>query len=62
MYISAPDCRWGKMWDILALVDSKGVRLSSDLWVACIMLLSGRITRVTCDVSNLLLHGVSTLM
>ena len=32
VYISAPDWRWGEMWDILDLVDSKGLRLSSSVW------------------------------
>ena len=30
-YISSPDRRWGKMWGVFALVDSKGIRLSSAL-------------------------------
>ena len=46
MEIIAPDRRWGKMCDVLALVDTKGIRLSPALWVACTRLTSGRIT---CD-------------
>ena len=62
MEISAPDWRWGKMCDIFSLVDSKGIRLSSDLWVACMILPSGRITCGPFEVFILLIHGVSTLM
>ena len=50
------------MYAIFALVDSKGLMLSSALWVACMMLTYGRITRGTWEVLILLLHGVSTLM
>ena len=32
--ISAPDWRWWKMCAIFDLVDSKGLMLSSSLWVA----------------------------
>ena len=60
--ISAPDQRWGKMWAVFPLVDSKGIRLSSTLWVACIRLPSGRITRCPCVVLTLFPQGVSTLM
>ena len=62
MEIIAPDWRWGNMYAIFALVDSKGLMLSSALWVACMMLTYGRITRGTWEVLILLLHGVSTLM
>ena len=62
MDISAPDRRWGKRWDIFAPVDSKGLRLSSSLWVACVILPSVRITHGPCEVLILLIHGVSTLM
>ena len=62
MEIIAPDWRWGKFWDISPLVDSKGLMLSSALWVACIMLPSGRMTHSTYAVLALLLQGVYTLM
>ena len=62
MDIIDPDWRWGKMWDVLALVDSNGLRLNSALWVVYTRLPSGRITRGPCVVLNLLLQGVSTLM
>ena len=62
MYISYPDWRWGKIWDISPLVDIKGLMFSSALWVTCMMLTSGRITRGPCEVLILLLHGVSTFM
>ena len=50
------------MWAILSLVDNKGLRFNSALWVDCIMLPSGRITRGPCEVLTLLLHGISTLI
>ena len=50
------------MWDIFTLIDSKGLMLSSALWVACMMIPYGRITRGPCEVLILLLHGMSTLM
>ena len=62
MEISAPDWRWGEMCDIFALIYSKGIGLSSALWVACMMLPSGRITSCPCEVLILLLHNVSTLI
>ena len=34
MDISSPDLRWGKVCAIFSLVDSKGLMLSSALWVA----------------------------
>ena len=52
MNISATDCRWGKMCAIFTLVDSKGLRLSSALWVACTRLPLGRTTRGPCVVLN----------
>ena len=62
MEISAPDWMWVKMWAILDLVDSKGIRFSSVLWVACMMLPSVRITRGPCEVLTLLLQGVYALI
>ena len=62
MDISATDCRWGKMCAMLAPVDSKGVRLSSAFWVACMRLPYGSITCSLCEVFTLFLHGLSTLM
>ena len=62
MDISALDWKWGKMWAILAPVDSKGLKLSSSLWVACTRLQSGSITRGPREFLTLLLQGVSTLM
>ena len=62
MYISAPHWSWGEMWNVLALVDSNGLRLSSTFWVAWIRRPYGRITYDPCVVISLLLQGVSTLM
>ena len=50
------------MWDILSLVDSKGLSLSSAPWVSCMRLPSGRITCGPCEVLTLLLQGVSNLV
>ena len=50
------------MWAIFDLVDSKGLRFSSAVWVACRMLPSGKITRGPCEIFILLLHGVSNLI
>ena len=62
MNISAPDWRWGKMRAILSLVDSKGLRLSSDLWVACMRLPFERINCGPCEAFTFLLQVVYTLM
>ena len=62
MEISDPDWMWVKMCAIFPLIDSKGLMLSSALWVSCLMLPSGRINRGPCEVLILLLHGVSTFM
>ena len=62
MDISAPDRRWGNMWAVFALVESKGIRCSYALWVACMRLPFGSITRGPCVVLTLFLQGVSTLM
>ena len=62
MEISDPDWRWRKMCDFLALVDNKGLRLSSDLWIDCTRIPSGRITCGPCCVLNLFTQGVSTFM
>ena len=50
------------MCAVLALVESKGLRWSYALWVACMRLPSGRINRGPCVVLDLFLQGVSTLM
>ena len=50
------------MCDVLALVESKGIRWSCAFWVACTRLPYGRITRGPFVVLNLFLQGVSTLM
>ena len=50
------------MWSVLALVGSKGIRLSSAFWFACMRIPYGRITRSPCVVLTLLLKCVSTLM
>ena len=42
--IRAPDCRWGDTWDVRYNLVKRGFRLVSALWVACIMLPSGRMT------------------
>ena len=62
MEISVPDWRWGKMCAVLDLVDNKGVRLSSALWVACMRLPSGRITHGPCCVLTLFTQDVYTFM
>ena len=62
MEISAPDWRWGKMCDVLALVDNKGLRLISALWVAYIILPYGGITCSPWFVLTLFTQDVSTLM
>ena len=62
MEISAPDWMWVNMWAILDLVGIKGIRCSYALWVACMMLPSGSITRGTCCVLNLFTQGVSSLI
>ena len=62
MEIIAPDWRWGEMCAFLALVGSKGLRLSSALWVPCMRLPSSRINRGPGVVLTLLLQGVFTLM
>ena len=38
MYISTSNWIWGKMCDVLSLVDNKGFRFSSTLWVAFVRL------------------------
>ena len=40
----------------------RDVRLRSTVWVACMMLLSGRMTWVPLLIFCLLLHGVFTMM
>ena len=62
MDISAPDWRWGKMCAVLDLVDNKGLRLSSALWVACMRLPFGRINNCHCCVLTLFAQGMSTFM
>ena len=62
MNISAPDWRWGGGGRYFSLVGIKGIMFSYALWVSCMMLPYGRITRGPCELLILLLHGVSTLM
>ena len=40
----APGFRWWNMWAVYAAWVNRGVICSSNLWVACMMLLSGRMT------------------
>ena len=40
----APACRWGNMWAVHDVWVKRGVRFSSTMWVACMMMLSGRMT------------------
>ena len=40
----APYCRWWKIWDVYFAWVKRGFRLSSDLWVACMMMPPGRMT------------------
>ena len=60
--IRAPDCMWEKIWDVQVTWVKRGLRLRSDLWVACMILPSGRMTWGTLIFFCLLLHGVFTLM
>ena len=62
MDIIALDWSCGEMCDFLDHVDNKGLRLSSALWVACMRLPYGRITRYPCRVLTLLTQGVSILL
>ena len=57
-----PDYRWGKTWAVQAAWVKRGFRLSSSLWVACMMLLSGRMTWGPLPIGCLLLNGVFTLI
>ena len=50
------------MSSVLALFYNKGIRLSYSLWVACMRITFGKITRVPCVFLTFLLQGVSTLM
>ena len=50
------------MWDVWAAWVNRGFRLSSALWVACMMLPSGRMNWGTLPIGCLFLHGVLTLM
>ena len=58
----APDCRWGKRWDMQAAWVKRGFRLRSDIWVAYMMMPLGRMTLGPLLICYLLLHGVFTLM
>ena len=53
-----PDCRWGKMWAVRPYWFNWGFIFISSLWVACIMILSGRMTWGEFVIGCLLLHGV----
>ena len=57
-----PDCMWGKTWAVRAAWFKRGFRLISALWMACMMLLSGRMTWGPLLIGRLFLHGVFTLM
>ena len=58
----ASDCRWRTMWSVCDAWVKRGFRLRSALWVACMMLTSGRITWGPLLIFCLLLHGVFNLM
>ena len=58
----SPDCRWGEMWDILDAWVKRGFIFISSLWVACMMLPSGRMIWGIFFVVFLFLHGVFTLI
>ena len=60
--ISEPDWRWGKVCDVLALVDKKGLRSSSALHMYQTRLPSGRSTCGSCVFLTLFSQGVYTLM
>ena len=60
--LRAPDCRWGNMWYVRATWVKRGYRFISALWVACMMLKSGRMTWGMFLIGCLFLHGVFTLM
>ena len=57
-----PDCGRGKMWDVRDDWFNRGFRLSIDLWVACMMLPSGRMNGGPLLIVCLLLHGFLNLM
>ena len=50
------------MCAVLDLVDNKGLRLSSSLWISYMGLPYGRINLGLCVVLTLFIQGVSTLM
>ena len=50
------------MCAVLDLVDNKGLSLSYALWVACVMIPPGGITRGSFRFLTLFMKGVSTLM
>ena len=50
------------MCAVLDLVDNKGLSLSYALWVACVMIPPGGITRGSFRFLTLFIQGVSTLM
>ena len=60
--ISSTDWRCGKMCDVLAFVDNKGLRLSLVLWVSCMRITSARVTCGICCVLNYFTQGMSNFM
>ena len=50
------------MWAVHSAWVNRGFSLSSDLWMVCMMLPSGRMTWGELLIFCLLLHGVFTLM
>ena len=62
MDIRSPGCMWGEMWDVLSLVASNGLGLSSALCVACMMLQYGSKTWGPLEILTLFVHGIFTLM
>ena len=59
--MSAPDCSWGKIWDMQAAWVNMWFGLSSALWVDWIMLPSGRMNLGAFVFGCLLIHGLFTL-
>ena len=60
--IRSHDCRWGNMWAVQAAWVKRGFRLISALWVACMVLPSGRMTWGAFLIVCVLIHGVFTLI
>ena len=58
----SPDYRWGETWDVQDSWVKRGFRIIIALWVAFMILPSGRMTWGLLLIYCLLLHGVFALM